>query len=164
MLIFAKEINNYFIFKIMINTKRFIYILFFSFISLLVFSQETLKIQGKVFEDATNDPMPGVTVAVKGRAEGTTTDLNGSYTINAKRRNSHFTFVGMQPVSVKVNSTTINARMKEENQNLDEIVVIGYGISKKSDLTGSVVSVKNKELTKTSFRHLIKACKVVLLE
>lgn len=85
MLIFAKEINNYFIFKIMINTKRFIYILFFSFISLLVFSQETLKIQGKVFEDATNDPMPGVTVAVKGRAEGTTTDLNGSYTINAKK-------------------------------------------------------------------------------
>lgn len=152
MLIFAKEINNYFIFKIMINTKRFIYILFFSFISLLVFSQETLKIQGKVFEDATNDPMPGVTVAVKGRAEGTTTDLNGSYTINAKKGETLiFTFVGMQPVSVKVNSTTINARMKEENQNLDEIVVIGYGISKKSDLTGSVVSVKNKELTKTSF-------------
>lgn len=62
-----------------------------------------------------------------------------------------FTFVGMQPVSVKVNSATINVRLKEESRNLDEVVVIGYGTSKKSDLTGSVVSVKNKELTKTSF-------------
>ncbi|MDU1892178.1 MAG: TonB-dependent receptor [Dysgonomonas sp.] len=86
-------------------------------------------------------PLIGVTVAIKGTTKGTMTDIDGQYTITVSDSKSvlQFTYLGFIPQSVTVGTqSTINVRMVEDIQKLDEVVVVGYGVQKKSHLTGSV--------------------------
>ncbi|MCS3305831.1 carboxypeptidase-like regulatory domain-containing protein [Bacteroides faecis] len=84
--------------------------------------------------DATGLPLPGVSVTVKGSATGTTTDLNGQFTLNAsKSATLVLSYIGMITQEVKVNSRSmINVTLQEDINSLDEVVVVGYGTQKRS--------------------------------
>ena len=89
--------------------------------------------------------LPGVTVTVKGTSKAVATDFDGNYTIQVPSQESvlTFSFVGMSPVEETVGSRTkIDVTMKENAQELDEVVVVGYGTVKKRDLTGAVSQLK----------------------
>jgi TonB-dependent starch-binding outer membrane protein SusC len=108
-------------------------------------------VKGKV-TDAAGQALPGVTVVVKGTTQGTITNSDGEYSILNIPPNSIlvFSFVGMRTEEVAVgNQTTINVTLEEETIGIDEVVAIGYGTVRKSDLTGSVSSVKAEELQAT---------------
>ena len=98
-------------------------------------------------KDSENNPVIGATVVVKGTTIGTTTDIDGNYTINVNPGQVlEFSYVGMQQSSITVgNKNVINITMADGEQ-LDEVVVIGYGTVKKSNLTGAVASVSGKDL------------------
>ena len=105
-------------------------------------------VQGRVTE-ATGQGLPGVNVVVKGTSQGTTTNEQGSYSINVPDNGATlvFSFVGYLSQEVSVgNRSTINLVLEADTKVLSEVVVIGYGTAKKSDLTGAVGSVKEAEL------------------
>lgn len=105
-------------------------------------------ITGTVVAASDNTPLPGVTVALKGQAKGTVTDADGKFTIAAQPSDVLvFSFIGMETQEVTVgSSTTLDISMTESLQNLDEVVVVGYGTQKKANLTGAVTTVETKVL------------------
>ncbi|WP_335964859.1 TonB-dependent receptor [Galbibacter sp. PAP.153] len=98
--------------------------------------------------DASGIPMPGVNVVVKGTQRGVSTDFDGNYSINASQGEVLvFTYVGSQTIEKTITQqSTYNAVMELDSNELDEVVVIGYGTAKKSDVTGALVSVGSEEL------------------
>ncbi len=109
--------------------------------------QQQLKITGKV-TDSSNSPLPGVTVVLKGTTQGAVTDSDGDYSVSNVPGDGTlvFSFVGMRTQEIFVaGKTIINVEMIEDAIGLEEVVAIGYGSMKKSDLTGSVVSVNEKD-------------------
>ncbi len=108
------------------------------------------KVSGKV-SDERGDPMPGVTVMVVGKNQGSITDAEGNYTISDLYPNSvlQYSFVGMETRMIPVgNQTRINVVLKEESEKLSEIVVVGYGTTNKKGLVSSVTSVRPEDLNK----------------
>ena len=93
--------------------------------------------------DASNQPILGVTVAVEGTDQGTITDVDGKYAIDATSQNIlTFSFIGYKSQSIAVGAhTSINVQLVEDTQALDEVVVVGYGTQAKKDITGSVAVV-----------------------
>ncbi|MBU6220737.1 MAG: TonB-dependent receptor [Bacteroidetes bacterium] len=105
-------------------------------------------VKGKV-TDERGEALIGVNIIVKETSKGTTTDLDGMYSIEVAGPNSvlTFTYIGYEPKDVVVNNqTVINVTLSPDSKVLSEVVVIGYGTQRKSDLTGSVSSVKENEL------------------
>ncbi|KRT17457.1 SusC/RagA family TonB-linked outer membrane protein [Pedobacter ginsenosidimutans] len=101
-------------------------------------------------------PIPGVSVKLKGGAATTVTDASGKFSIKVPEDATLvFTYVGYvdQEIQVK-NQTNINVRLLENNQNLSEVVVVGYGTQKKAVVSGAVASVKGTELAKSSSVNL----------
>ncbi|WP_026946011.1 SusC/RagA family TonB-linked outer membrane protein [Algoriphagus marincola] len=98
--------------------------------------------------DETGTPIPGVSVLLQGTTRGTTTDLDGKYTIEAPSSGVLiFSFIGYTPVEETVgNRSIIDVRLEPDLSDLEEVVVIGYGTQKKSQLTGAISSVGNKEI------------------
>lgn len=116
-----------------------------------LFAQNAVK---GVVIDETDTPLIGATVMVKGTANGVVTDLDGNFTIQAKKGAIlSVSYIGYQLQEVKVQEhKLLNIKMQPDNTALDEVVVVGYGTMKRSDLTGSVSSVtaKNVEGFKSS--------------
>ena len=115
----------------------------------LLAQQQPREVSGKV-TDAAGQPLPGVTVIVKGSTQGTVTNTDGIYTIHNVSENATlvFSFVGRRTQEVEVgNQTSIIVTMEEDVIGLEEVVAIGYGSLRKSDLTGSVskISISDKE-------------------
>lgn len=100
------------------------------------------RVSGRV-TDETGEPLPGVTVVVEGTSKGTVTDLEGQYSILVQPEDVLvFSFVGYLNEQVPVgNQSTINLELTPDLKSLEEVVVVGYGAQKKSDVTGSLVSV-----------------------
>lgn len=116
-------------------------------------------VTGKVV-DETNSPLPGVSIVLKGTQRGTVTDGNGQFKLDVPDAKATliFSFVGYQPQEIVVgNQTTINLTLKGDSKVLEEIVVIGYGTLKKSDLTGAVGSVKADQLLERPAPSLTQA-------
>ena len=112
-------------------------------------SQSTTTVSGTVVAPNDNEGLPGVNVLVKGTSQGTVTDIDGKYTINVPNSDDILVFYSMGFVSQEVpveGRSTIDITMAEDVQALDEIVVIGYGTQKRSDLTGAVGSVDVEQL------------------
>ncbi|MDT0677895.1 SusC/RagA family TonB-linked outer membrane protein [Autumnicola musiva] len=112
-------------------------------------SAQNISISGNVtsFDDGT--PLPGVNVAVKGTNKGAQTDFDGNYTIPSVSGDATliFSYLGFVTQEIPVDDrTTINVALKTDQEALDEVVVIGYGTVRKSDLTGAVSSIKAEEL------------------
>lgn len=108
------------------------------------------KIQGTVTDDD-GQPMPGVSIKIKGTQIVAITDLNGKYTINVADDNAVlvFSFIGFNTETVPLNGqNTINVKMKLQPKDLGEVVVVGYGTQKKENLTGSVAVVNVKDADK----------------
>src|SRR5690554_4499327 len=100
--------------------------------------------------DSNGQPLPGVTVVVKGTTQGTVTDADGNYRISNIPQDATlvFSFVGMRSQEVVVgNQNMVHAQMQEESIGLEEVVAVGYGTVKKSDLTGSVSNITESQLT-----------------
>lgn len=110
---------------------------------------QTVKVTGKVTDSKTGEGLPGVSVIVKGTQNGTATDINGAYSINAPKGASlEFSFVGYTTTTVRVEGVTLNIRLVEATKTIDEVVVIGYGKVKKNDVTGSVTAINADKMVK----------------
>jgi TonB-dependent starch-binding outer membrane protein SusC len=116
-------------------------------------------VSGVVTDQKNNSPLPGLTVVVKGTSVGTVTDIDGKYSIMASDRDVlEFTFIGYSKKDVAVgNQTNINVSLSEDVFGLDEVVVTGYGVQKKSDLTGAVSSVSGETLAKMPIANIESA-------
>ena len=113
-----------------------------------VFGQ-TRMISGSVKAES-SEPLVGVAVTIKGSTAGTVSDIDGCWSIRATRGDVLcFSCLGMVDKTVVVKSDHIDVVMSQETYFVDDVVVIGYGTSKKSDLTGSVASIKTSELKNT---------------
>ncbi|WP_373058017.1 SusC/RagA family TonB-linked outer membrane protein [Zunongwangia sp. H14] len=122
-----------------------------SFLFLLLFttalSAQEVTVSGTV-SDAMG-PLPGVSVILEGTNRGVVTDFNGNYSITAVPSTGtlRFSFVGFKTLDVPVEGrSTIDVTMEEDTESLDEIVVVGYGTQRRSDVTGSIVSTSSEEL------------------
>lgn len=120
------------------------FIMLFALGSLVAWSQQTVK--GNVADS--EGPLAGASVVIKGTTLGTTTDFDGNYTISVNSGSVLiFSYIGYAPKEINVgNQSTVNAILESDNK-LDEVVVIGYGTQRKSDLTGSVASVSSEDIT-----------------
>lgn len=115
-------------------------------------TQQSKSISGRI-TDSARSPLPGVSVVIKGTTTGTISDLNGSFNLTNVPENAtlQFSFIGMQKQEILVaGKKMIDVVMLEETFGIDEVVAVGYGTMKKSDLTGSVASVDTKKLENLS--------------
>ncbi|PSK84808.1 SusC/RagA family TonB-linked outer membrane protein [Prolixibacter denitrificans] len=97
--------------------------------------------------DQSGAPLPGVNIVVKGTTNGTITDFDGKYQLDAKASDVlKFSFLGYIPQEIPASNSVINVQLKEDTKSLDEVVVVGYGTQKKSDITGAVASVSADDL------------------
>lgn len=106
------------------------------------------SVSGKV-SDSTGAPLPGVSVVLKGTTTGVISDGDGKYSLARVPENSilQFSFVGMKSLEIKVgNLTSINVVLEDETIGIEEVVAVGYGSQKRSDITGSVTSVKVNDI------------------
>ncbi len=121
----------------------------------LLMANAGIKVTGTVTSKTDGQAIPGVNVVVKGTTVGMITSSNGAFSIEVPNANSVlvFSFVGFIPQEVKLDGKTqLNVVLEEENLNVEQVVVVGYGTVKKKDLTGSVSSVSNAKLMeKASF-------------
>lgn len=110
-------------------------------------SSARVNITGTV-TDTKGEPLPGVTVKIKGSSSGTSTDVNGVFRLNLPKGNETlvFTYIGFQTKEVVASGTKISVQLIEATSNLEEVVVVGYGTQKKAHLTGSVVEIKADEI------------------
>jgi TonB-linked SusC/RagA family outer membrane protein len=125
------------------------------FMAFLIFTgfqaSAQMEISGKVTNKATGDPIPGVSVVVKSQTTiGTATDMNGNYTLSGVPSDAEtlvFSFVGMETMEVSIDGrTTINVAMEQAEFGLEEVVVTGYGTTRKKEFTGSISSVQSEKL------------------
>ena len=107
-----------------------------------------INVTGTV-KDSKGEPLPGVSVKIKGTTTATSTDVNGVFRLNLPTGNETlvFSFLGFKTKEVGAKGqTTISVNLDEDTQSLDEVVVVGYGTQKKAHLTGSVVEIKASEI------------------
>ena len=116
-------------------------------------------ISGIVQSESDGEPLVGATVIVKETKAGGTTDLNGRYSVQAGQGQTLIvSYIGYRSKEIKVGKNSrIDVQLQEDNEMLDEVVVVGYGTMKRSDLTGSVVSVTGDELKKSVVTSLDQA-------
>lgn len=116
-------------------------------------------VTGIVTSGTDGEALIGVSVQVKERPQaGTITDFEGRYSLQVKSNETIvFSYIGFKPQEVKASKTVINVEMEEDSEILDEVVVVGYGTMKRSDLTGSVVSVGEDEIKQSIVTSLDQA-------
>lgn len=130
-------------------TLRFILTVFMSICVIIpVFAQTTKQVTGYI-RDKNGDPLPGATVAVKGTTTGTISGADGEYTIEAPDNAVlEYTYIGFETQTITVgDKNKIDVVLADNSQQIEEVVVVGYGTQRKATLTGSVSSVGTKELT-----------------
>jgi TonB-linked SusC/RagA family outer membrane protein len=135
--------------RMMLLTKLFL-IGIFLVSQLGAFAQQSTTITGTITEEG-GQPLPGVTVLLKGTTTGTVSSIDGIYTIPDVPENAtlSISFVGMKTQEIVVgNQTSINVTMQTDAIGLDEVVAIGYGTVKKKDVTGAIVNVNAEKLMK----------------
>jgi TonB-linked SusC/RagA family outer membrane protein len=112
---------------------------------------QNIKVTGKVTGGMSNEALIGVSVKLKGSAIGTQTDLNGDFSISVPPKGILVvTYLGFTTQEILVNGrTTINVKLSPSTNELDQVVVIGYGSQKKRDLTGSISSVRGEDIEKS---------------
>lgn len=138
------------------------------FVILLTYSfgalAQSITING-IVKDSTGEGIIGANVLQKGTTNGTVTDLDGNFTLTVPDKNAVLVFSFLGYVSQEVivgNQTTLNIILKEDTQNLDEVIVIGYGTAKKSDLTGAVTRANMSALEKSPNVNVLQGLKGVV--
>ncbi|MEJ2905425.1 TonB-dependent receptor [Pedobacter panaciterrae] len=123
---------------------------FLCFLFINAASAQDITIRGVVSDGADKTTLPGVSVLVKGTQIGTQTDATGKYAISAPANATLvFSYIGYNPTEMQVNNrTVINVELASSSQQLEQVVVVGYGTQKKIDVTGSVGNVKGEDIAK----------------
>lgn len=140
-----------------------ILVLIFTIISLKGRAQD-YAVSGTVTDAANNDPIPGVTILIKGTMQGTVTDIDGNFNLMAgSDAILVFSFVGMKSQEIKVSGkTNISIVLEPDIIGLEEVVAIGYGTSKVKDLTAPIATVDSEELTKVAALSAVSAIQGVV--
>ncbi len=121
-----------------------------------VFAQSR-EVSGVVISGEDNLPLPGVSILIKGTTSGTVTDVDGRFKMNVPDENAVLvlSFIGFEAMEVLVGArTTFDIRLLPDTKSLEEVIVVGYGEQKKETITGSVATVKGKELTRSPAMNL----------
>ena len=128
--------------------KKLLFFFLMTFLSLAAYAQPNM-VRGKVFEAGTKNPIPGANVIVKGTTRGVSTDLDGNFALDKVSPGDvlEISYIGMVTQNVKVVAGRhyLEIALKDDTQQLKEVVVIGYGAAQKRDLTGSIASLKTDE-------------------
>lgn len=111
-----------------------------------LFAQEAKTVSGIVTDASNGEPLIGIVLIEPGTSNGTTTDVDGKYTLTVNGNKFVCSYVGYNEQTITVNESGIVNIQLQSNTELDEIVVVGYGVQKKSDLTGSIASISSKEI------------------
>ena len=124
-------------------------VLFIALLSPMSVWAQSIQLTGTV-TDASNEPIIGASVVEKGTTNGVITDFEGNFTINVSAKATIvISYVGFQTQEIALNGRNhIKTILKEDTEVLDEVVVVGYGTMKKSDMTGAISSVDMEELVK----------------
>jgi TonB-linked SusC/RagA family outer membrane protein len=125
-----------------------------------LWAQTGNKVEGTVLSDENGAAVPGVNVVLKGTSNGTSTDADGRYSMNVPNEDATlvFSFIGYKSQEVKVGaSTKIDVRLLPDVETLSEVIVVGYGETKKESLTSAISSVKGKEFVKSPQPNLSNA-------
>ena len=137
---------------------RILSLLFFfmAFISVQVYAQD-IKISGTVISGSDNYPIIGANILVKGTTIGTITDVDGNFSFEAPKGSTLIvSYIGYQSQEMQVSGNApLKIILSEDTEKLDEVVVIGYGSQKKSDMTGGIVAVGNEKLQMVSTNNLM---------
>lgn len=134
-----KNIENF-----KIKKHLFMFLILFPF---MAFSQTKLVVKGKVTDAETGESLIGVSVFVKDSSQGTITNYDGEYSIEATENDIlNFSYLGYNNAEEKVKGSSLNVQMYENTTGLDEVVVIGYGTQRKGDITTTVTTVSTKGL------------------
>ena len=155
---FIKSFTTHFLSVI----QRWKYLIVFLFVALPLSAQNTgdINVSGIVTDRATGEALIGVSVAVKGASQGTVTDINGKYSITVgSGKTLVFSYISYIKQEVLANKARIDVSLQEDTKALTELVVVGYGTMKRSDLTGAVVSVSADDISKsvsTSFAQALQ--------
>ena len=139
------------------GVRRFLFLLMLAVTSTMAWAQG--NVSGKVV-DATGEPVIGASVVVKGTTTGAVTDIDGNFSIPNVPRNANLeiSYIGFKTQSVSVSGkNAINVTLQEDRQMLDDVVVVGYGVQKKSDVTGAMASVSTEELNARPVNNALEA-------
>lgn len=141
------------------NRKRiaFLFSLFFILSINCIAQQRTIK--GQVIDGSSNEPLIGVSVFEKGTTNGSVSDLDGNFTINVSSSKSiiQFSFIGYVSQEIKADKSNVKIILKEDNKTLDEVVVVGYGIQKKVNLSGAVSAIKGDAISAKASTDVLSA-------
>ena len=128
---------------------KFFLLLVTFLMSLNSMAQESIKVSGTVIDES-GEPLIGCTVRMKNGNTGTVTGLDGRFQLQAPKGSTlTFSFIGYKTLDMRV-ASTMKIVMKEDSQMFEEVVVVGYGTMKRSDITGSVASVKAEDMQQSS--------------
>lgn len=141
---------------------RKIYMIFMClFFAMTANAQQTRRLEGKVTEQGSGDPLIGVSVLLKGTKVGATTNQDGKFSMQVPKEGAAtlvFSYIGYIKKEIVVGDrSTVNVILAEDSKNLNDVVVIGYGTSKKADLVSSVAQVDMKDLVKAPVRSIDEA-------
>src|SRR5665647_1826367 len=137
--------------------KRGVFVILLLFANLCLMAQITVS---GVVKDAGNQSLTGVSVVVKGTSVGIVTGIDGKYTLTVPSGSTtlQFSFIGFTNQEVAINGrSVIDVNLVEETLTLDEVVVVGYGVQRKSELTGASVSVSSEKLKSSIVANLDQA-------
>lgn len=130
----------------------------FSFSALGVFAQNSITIKGQVVDAAINESLIGVSIQEKGTTNGTITDMNGNYNLKVANNSTIvFSYIGYQSVELKASAANGIIKLKEDSETLQEVVVVGYGVQKKVNLSGSVSAIEGDQIASKPSSNVMAA-------
>ncbi|MCB0474542.1 MAG: TonB-dependent receptor [Flavobacteriaceae bacterium] len=139
------------------NITSFLFMLFCC--STIMFAQQMMQVSGTV-TDQDGNPLPGASIVLKGTMTGTETDFDGNYTLTNIPSDGTLvvSYIGFNTIEEPVNGrSSINFKLTESAESLEEVVVVGYGEMKVKDLTSSITTIKSEEITKTPAGQAMQA-------
>lgn len=127
-------------------SKHLLSLVLILFACMNAFAQQTKNISGTVYDNNTGETLIGVSVLEPGTSNGTVTDIDGKYELTVSSNQIAFSYVGYKTETLTVTKGgTYNVHLISDNE-LDEVIVVGYGTQRKSDLTGSLASISSKDI------------------
>ena len=145
--------------KFKIFKKLSLFVILFSFYN-VGYSQTNSVVSGKIIDSIDNFPLIGATVVIKGTTNGIISDIDGNYTLNVNSLNDTlvFSYIGFVSQEIPINGrSVIDVLLKSQIEEIDEIVIVGYGTQKKGDLTGAISVVSSKDMEKANATSMSKA-------
>lgn len=135
---------------------------FVSSLNVMAAVEQTIQVKGQVV-DVAGEPVIGANIVVKGTTTGVISDIDGNFTLSATKNSVLVvSYIGYQSQEVKVAGASMKIVLKDDTEMLNEVVVVGYGSQKKSDITGAMVNVKMKLCSRHLWVILVQPCRDLL--